>query len=106
MKYRQLGKSGLLVSELCFGTLTFGGSGYWNAVGTLGDEGAKRLVDRAVSSVIIGANNEEQLGDNLRSVDWVMPAEDVELLDKASTPYRPYPHWMNDFTRRERLPAG
>lgn len=47
MEYRQLGKSGLLVSELCFGTMTFGGEGYWKVVGELPFEQAKRLVDMA-----------------------------------------------------------
>jgi aryl-alcohol dehydrogenase-like predicted oxidoreductase len=47
MQYRQLGKSGLLVSELCFGAMTFGGKGYWKIIGELGYTTAKRLVDMA-----------------------------------------------------------
>jgi len=49
MQYRQLGKSGLLVSELCFGAMTFGGEGYWKVVGELGYDSAKRLVDMAIA---------------------------------------------------------
>ncbi len=33
MKYNELGKTGVLVSELCLGTMTFGGKGYWQAIG-------------------------------------------------------------------------
>ncbi|MGZ3872490.1 MAG: aldo/keto reductase [Mucilaginibacter sp.] len=33
MKYNFLGNTGLLVSELCFGAMTFGGKGYWEAIG-------------------------------------------------------------------------
>jgi aryl-alcohol dehydrogenase-like predicted oxidoreductase len=50
MNYRQLGKSGLLVSELCFGTMSFGGSGYWKVVGNLDYQNSKRLVDIAIAA--------------------------------------------------------
>src|ERR1700753_2739994 len=33
MKYNFLGGTGLLVSEICFGTMTFGGNGYWENIG-------------------------------------------------------------------------
>ncbi|HEY3295711.1 MAG TPA: aldo/keto reductase [bacterium] len=45
MQYRQLGKSGLLVSELCFGAMTFGGQGFWKVIGELEYQSAKRLID-------------------------------------------------------------
>lgn len=32
MKYKNLGNTGLLVSELCLGTMTFGGKGFWNVL--------------------------------------------------------------------------
>ncbi len=48
MKYRQLGKTGVLVSELCFGTMTFGGKGYWKAIGQLPEDEATQLVKTAV----------------------------------------------------------
>jgi len=47
MEYRQLGKSGLLVSELCFGAMSFGAKGYWEKVGGLDQKSAQRLVDIA-----------------------------------------------------------
>jgi aryl-alcohol dehydrogenase-like predicted oxidoreductase len=33
MRYRKLGRTGLVVSELCLGTMTFGGDGFWKAIG-------------------------------------------------------------------------
>ena len=50
MKYRKLGHSGLLVSELCFGTMTFGGRGYWETIGHLPEDKAKQLVDMAIDA--------------------------------------------------------
>ncbi len=44
MKYRKLGDTGLLVSELCFGAMTFGGSGMWTPIGTTQQEEADKLV--------------------------------------------------------------
>ena len=48
MKYKQLGKTGVLVSELCFGTMTFGGKGYWKAIGQLPEDEATQLVKTAI----------------------------------------------------------
>src|SRR5664279_5501818 len=48
MKYKQLGKTGVLVSELCFGTMTFGGRGYWKAIGQQPEEEATQLVRTAI----------------------------------------------------------
>jgi aryl-alcohol dehydrogenase-like predicted oxidoreductase len=44
MNYRSLGKTGLRVSELCFGTMTFGGEGLYSAIGTTAQAEADRLV--------------------------------------------------------------
>jgi aryl-alcohol dehydrogenase-like predicted oxidoreductase len=52
MQYRQLGQSGLLVSELCFGTMSFGAKGYWEVVGGLDQAAAQRLVDIAIDGGI------------------------------------------------------
>ena len=52
MNYRQLGNSGLLVSELCLGAMSFGKQGYWEVVGGLGDAEAQRLVDIALDAGI------------------------------------------------------
>jgi aryl-alcohol dehydrogenase-like predicted oxidoreductase len=52
MKYNFLGNTGLVVSELCFGTMTFGGKGYWEAIGKIQQQGVNDLVKMAVGSGI------------------------------------------------------
>ncbi len=48
MRYRLLGRTGLYVSELCLGTMTFGGtSGLWKVVGGLGQDDSTALVKQA-----------------------------------------------------------
>jgi aryl-alcohol dehydrogenase-like predicted oxidoreductase len=46
-----------------------------------------------VSSVIIGARNEEQLRQNIGSVGWSLTAEQIARLDAASAVTAPYPHF-------------
>ncbi|KXF76645.1 aldo/keto reductase [Paramesorhizobium deserti] len=46
-----------------------------------------------VSSVIIGARNEEQLRQNLGAVGWSLTPEQVARLDKASAVTAPYPYF-------------
>jgi aryl-alcohol dehydrogenase-like predicted oxidoreductase len=52
MKYNQLGKTGVLVSELCLGTMTFGGRGYWKSIGELPQDEVNKLVKTAFDSGI------------------------------------------------------
>jgi aryl-alcohol dehydrogenase-like predicted oxidoreductase len=52
MKYKLLGNTGLKVSELCLGTMTFGGRGMWTAIGTLPQEQVNALVKQAVDKGI------------------------------------------------------
>jgi aryl-alcohol dehydrogenase-like predicted oxidoreductase len=52
MKYNLLGNTGLLVSELCLGTMTFGGRGMWTAIGTLPQDQVNSLVKQAVEGGI------------------------------------------------------
>jgi aryl-alcohol dehydrogenase-like predicted oxidoreductase len=44
MKYNFLGHTGLLVSEICFGTMTFGGDGYWEAIGKVQQQEVNELM--------------------------------------------------------------
>jgi aryl-alcohol dehydrogenase-like predicted oxidoreductase len=50
MDYRQLGRSGLKVSVLSMGTMTFGGRGVFGNVGTTGVDGARRQVDQCLEA--------------------------------------------------------
>jgi aryl-alcohol dehydrogenase-like predicted oxidoreductase len=50
MRYNTLGGTGLLVSEICLGTMTFGGGGTWSAIGQLGQANADRLLARALDA--------------------------------------------------------
>jgi aryl-alcohol dehydrogenase-like predicted oxidoreductase len=49
MRYNKLGRSGLFVSELCLGTMTFGGAGeMWSKIGSLQQGEAEALVKTAI----------------------------------------------------------
>ncbi len=53
MRFNKLGRTGLLVSELCLGTMTFGGGeGMWRQIGALDQTEAERLVGRAIDAGI------------------------------------------------------
>jgi aryl-alcohol dehydrogenase-like predicted oxidoreductase len=52
------------------------------------------LLDRpSVSTVIIGARNEEQLRQNLDAVGWKLTPEQIAKLDAASAVTPAYPYW-------------
>lgn len=51
MRYNTLGRTGLFVSELCLGTMTFGGGGgIYSSMGGLGQDEADRLVRIAIEA--------------------------------------------------------
>ena len=52
MKYNQLGKTGVLVSELCLGTMTFGGKGFFKAMGSVPQEEANTLIKTSIDAGI------------------------------------------------------
>ena len=53
MRYNPLGRTGLFVSELCLGTMTFGGTeGMWRQIGALGQSEAERLIGQAIDAGI------------------------------------------------------
>ena len=52
MKYNQFGRTGLFVSEICLGAMTFGGNadaGFWKAIGQLGQPEVDGIVGRALA---------------------------------------------------------
>jgi len=59
-----------------------------------------------VSSVIVGARNEEQLKQNLAAAGWNLTAEQVAALDKASEVQPIYPYWhQRNYPERNPLPV-
>jgi len=55
-----------------------------------------------VSSIIMGARNEEQLRQNLGSVGWKQTAEQIAKLDAASAVTLAYPYWHQQFFIQDR----
>ncbi|MDT3664651.1 aldo/keto reductase [Cronobacter dublinensis] len=52
MKYKQLGRTGMFVSELCLGTMTLGGgaqAGMWSSIGAVEQEEANQLIAKALA---------------------------------------------------------
>ena len=59
-----------------------------------------------VSTLVIGARNEEQLLQNLGAVGWDLTREQVGRLDGASATPRAYPYWHQDGFDRNPGPIG
>ena len=68
MKHRPFGRTGLFVSEICLGTMTFGGAGFWKVVGSLGQEAVDRIVGGALDAGVnfIDTANVYSEGDSER----------------------------------------
>ena len=61
-----------------------------------------------VSTVLIGARNEDQLRQNLGAIGWQLSADQIARLDAASAmeaPYPYYPYWRGQFSERSPLPV-
>ena len=56
-----------------------------------------------VSSIIMGARNEEQLRHNLGAVGWKLTAEQMSKLDAASAIPPAYPYWHQNMINKDRL---
>jgi aryl-alcohol dehydrogenase-like predicted oxidoreductase len=91
LKYRPLGQTGLYVSELCLGTMTFAGQGeMWSKIGNVDQAGTTRLVECALAAginfidtadVYSEGQSERFLGAALR--DLQVPREDVVIATKV-----------------------
>jgi len=59
-----------------------------------------------VSSVIVGARNEQQLRQNLGAIGWALTTEQIAKLDAASQLPLPYPYWhQRQFEERNPKPV-
>ena len=91
MRYNPLGRTGLFVSELCLGTMTFGGSeGMWGTIGKLQQSDAERLIGRSIDAginfidtadVYAGGLSEEITGQALKNLK--IAREDVVIATKV-----------------------
>src|SRR5271163_174097 len=91
MEYATLGNTGLLVSKLCFGTMTFGdGRGLFKALSTVGqsaaDELVKTAIDRGVNFFDTADNytegeSEKILGQSLKNLN--IARKDVVIATKV-----------------------
>ena len=91
MKYRILGKTGLYVSELCLGTMTFGGEGTWKVMGGL-DQASATSITRAAfeaginfidtANVYSLGQSETLLGTAIREPG--LPRDEIVVATKAT----------------------
>jgi aryl-alcohol dehydrogenase-like predicted oxidoreductase len=91
MHYQKLGSTGLFVSELCLGTMTFGGqAGMWQKIGQLEQNDANALVRRAIEAginfidtadVYSEGRSETMTGQALKDLN--IPREDVVIATKV-----------------------
>ena len=88
MEYRNLGKSGLKISVLTMGTMTFGGTGGFAQVGSTGVDEARRQVGMCLDAginlidtadVYSSGLSEEIVGQVLRGRDDVLVATKVRM---------------------------
>ncbi|MBU1377484.1 MAG: aldo/keto reductase [Alphaproteobacteria bacterium] len=102
MKYNQLGRTGLYVSEICLGTMTFGGNeeaGIWKAIGSLPQPEVDAIVGRALAAGVnffdtadvysFGAS-EERLGQALKNLG--VARKDVVIATKVYGQMGPGPN--------------
>jgi aryl-alcohol dehydrogenase-like predicted oxidoreductase len=91
MRYKLLGRSGLRVSEMCLGTMTFGSEGFWKVMGGLGQEPVNTLVGQAyeqginfidTANVYSLGQSESLVGQALR--DLRLPRDQVVIATKAT----------------------
>jgi aryl-alcohol dehydrogenase-like predicted oxidoreductase len=92
MRYNQMGNTGMFVSELCLGTMTFGeaGGGVWGAIADVDQEAADRIVGRSLAAGInfidtadvysFGAS-ERMLGQSLKNLN--VRRQDVVIATKV-----------------------
>ncbi len=91
MRYNLLGKTGLYVSELCLGSMTFGGgSGMWRAIGRLGQKESLALIAAALDAgvnfldtadVYSEGDSERLVGEALKALN--RPREQIVVATKV-----------------------
>ncbi len=99
MRYRLLGRSGLFVSEICLGTMTYGGKGRWAPIGQLGladvEAQVKAAFDAGVNfidtaNVYSDGDSEALLGQALKNVK--LPRDELVVATKVRVRMGPGPN--------------
>ena len=100
MRNQPLGRTGLFVSELCLGTMTFGGGeGIWGQIGNLQQAEAERLIGQALDAgvnfidtadVYAGGKSEQITGQALKNLK--VPRENVIIATKVFGETGPAPN--------------
>jgi aryl-alcohol dehydrogenase-like predicted oxidoreductase len=99
MRYHVLGSTGLYVSELCLGAMTFGGKGFWEVVGKLGHKEVENIVGTALdggvnfidtADVYSEGKSEELVGSALKAL--ARPREQVVVATKVRGRMGPGPN--------------
>jgi aryl-alcohol dehydrogenase-like predicted oxidoreductase len=90
MEYKTLGNTGLLVSRLCLGTMTFGGESIYKVIGTVTQAGADELIKTAIdrgvnffdtADIYSNGESEKILGQSLKNLK--IARKDVVLATKV-----------------------
>ena len=99
MRYRLLGRTGLYVSEICLGTMTYGGKGRWEVVGRLGLAEAQAQIKAAfeagvnfidTANVYSEGQSESIVGEALAKLG--LPREDLVIATKVRVRMGPTPN--------------
>ena len=99
MHYRLLGRTGLYVSEICLGTMTYGGKGFWEAIGQLGQEEVNSHVKTAfeagvnffdTANIYSFGESETLFGEALRATG--LPREELVIATKVRGRMGPGPN--------------
>jgi aryl-alcohol dehydrogenase-like predicted oxidoreductase len=102
MKYKQLGNTGMFVSEICLGAMTFGGNedaGMWKVIGVLGQSEVDAIIGRALAAgvnfidtadVYSFGQSEKLVGQALKNLD--VARQDVIIATKVFGEMGPGPN--------------
>ncbi|MEQ1709113.1 MAG: aldo/keto reductase [Terricaulis sp.] len=89
MRYRKLGRTGLAVSEICLGTMTFGGEGFWRVIGAQDQAASTQLVKSAfdkgvtfidTADIYANGTSETMLGQAIK--DTGIPRDELVIATK------------------------
>ena len=102
MRYKQLGRTGLSVSEICLGAMTFGGNptpGIWEAIGSLPPRESEAIIAKAVAAgvnfidtadVYSAGQSEQVVGQALKNLG--IARKDVVIATKVFGEMGPGPN--------------